>query len=73
MLLILEESEVPHRNEIFSITIVTVALSVLLHGVSATPLAKLYGQLAARMGECEENQDVAELPLRESHTPNELE
>jgi NhaP-type Na+/H+ or K+/H+ antiporter len=69
VLLILEESEVPHRDEILSITLVTVALSVLLHGVSAAPLAKLYGQLAARMGECEESQDVTDMPLREGHTP----
>ena len=68
VLLILEESEVPHRDEILSITLVTVALSVLLHGVSAAPLAKLYGQLAARMGECEESQDVADMPLREGNT-----
>ena len=68
VLLILEESEVPHHDEILSITLVTVALSVLLHGVSAAPLAKLYGKLAARMGECEENQDVTEMPLREGQT-----
>ncbi len=68
VLLILEESEVPHHDEILSITLVTVALSVLLHGVSAAPLAKLYGKLAARMGECEESQDVTDLPLREGNT-----
>ncbi len=68
VLLILEESEVPYRDEILSITIVTVALSILLHGVSAAPLAKLYGKLAARMGECEESQDVTDLPLREGNT-----
>ncbi len=71
VLLSLEESEVPHRDEILSITLVTVALSVLLHGVSAAPLAKLYGQLADRMGECEESQDVTDMPLREGHTSSE--
>ena len=65
VLLILEQSDVLHRNELLSITVVTVALSVLLHGVSAAPLAKIYGRLAARLGECEENRQVAELPLRE--------
>ena len=69
VLLILEESEVPHREELLSITVVTVALSVLLHGLSAAPLAKIYGQFAARMGECEENQVVAELPLRAGPPP----
>ena len=68
VLLILEESDVPHRDELLSITVVTVVLSALLHGVSAAPFARLYGRMAARMGECEENLPVAELPLREGHT-----
>ena len=66
VLLILDESRVPHRDEIFSITIVTVALSILLHGVSAASLAKKYGRLAARAGPCEESQTVSEMPLRKS-------
>jgi len=69
VLLILDESDVPHRDEIFSITIVTVALSILLHGISAAPFAKLYGRIAARMGECEESRPTTELPLRESPVP----
>ena len=69
VLLILEGSDVPHRDELLSITIVTVALSALLHGVSAAPLAKLYGRLTAGMGECEENQPVADLPIREGQIP----
>jgi NhaP-type Na+/H+ or K+/H+ antiporter len=64
VLLILEESEVPHRDELLSITVVTVALSALLHGVTAAPLARLYGRLSTGMGECEENQAVPEMPLR---------
>lgn len=69
-LLILEESEVPHKDELLAITVITVALSALLHGVTAAPLSKVYGRLAASMGECEENQPAAELPLREGHTQN---
>ena len=65
VLLILEESELPHREELLSITVITVALSILLHGITAAPFARIYGSLAARMGECEENQPVVELPLRE--------
>lgn len=68
VLLILEESEVSHREELLSITVIAVALSALLHGISAAPLANLYGRLAARMGECEENQPTTHLPLREGHT-----
>ena len=65
VLLILEEADVPHHAELLSITVITVALSILLHGVTAAPFAGLYGRLAARMGECEENQPATELPLRE--------
>jgi NhaP-type Na+/H+ or K+/H+ antiporter len=64
VLLILEESDVPHRDELLSITVVTVAMSALLHGVTAAPLSNLYGRLVARMGECEETQPVCDLPLR---------
>jgi len=65
VLLILEEAEIPHREELLSITVITVALSVALHGISAAPLASLYGRLAERMGECEETKPVCDLPLRE--------
>jgi NhaP-type Na+/H+ or K+/H+ antiporter len=64
VLLILEESQIAHRHEILAVTLVTVAMSTLLHGVTAAPLARLYGRLAARMGECEEAQKTSELPLR---------
>lgn len=64
VLLILEESQLPHRHEILAVTMITVALSVLLHGISAAPYAKYYGRLAGKMGECEETQDVTDLPLR---------
>jgi NhaP-type Na+/H+ or K+/H+ antiporter len=68
VLLILEESSVPHRDELLVITVITVALSALLHGITAAPLANAYGRLTASMGECEETQPAAELPLREGHT-----
>ena len=67
VLLILEESDVPHRDELLSITVITVALSALLHGISAAPFARMYGRRTDRMGECHENRTVAELPLREGH------
>ncbi|MGI9288531.1 MAG: cation:proton antiporter, partial [Pseudomonadales bacterium] len=69
VLLILEEAQLAHLDELLSIAVITVALSVLVHGVSAAPLANLYGRLAARMGECEENQPVTELPLRDGSAP----
>lgn len=67
VLLILEQSAVPHREELLVITVVTVALSALLHGVTAAPLAKAYGRVVSTMGECEENRPAVELPLREGH------
>lgn len=65
VLLILEEADVPHRTEILSVTVITVALSVVLHGVTAAPLASAYGRLAERMGDCEERKTVSDMPLRE--------
>ena len=65
VLLILERAEVPHHDEILSITVITVALSALLHGVSAAPFSNLFGKYSAGMGECEENQIVTELPMRD--------
>ena len=70
VLLILEEAEIPHRDEILSITVITVALSVILHGISAAPFAKVYGRLAERMGECEEGKAVSHIPLREGPMTN---
>jgi hypothetical protein len=60
-----------HKDELLTVTIVTVALSALLHGVTAAPLSSIYGRLAARMGECEEIKSVAELPLREGFAKTE--
>jgi NhaP-type Na+/H+ or K+/H+ antiporter len=70
VLLILEETEIPHRAQILSITVITVALSVLLHGISASPFASAYGQLAERMGECEESKTVSDVPLRHGPMTN---
>ena len=70
VLLILEDAELPHRAEILAITVITVALSVVLHGISAAPLANAYGRLAERMGECEEGKAVSHVPLRHGPAPN---
>ena len=70
VLLILEEADIAHRADILSITVITVALSVILHGISAAPLAKVYGRLAERMGECEEGKAVFDMPLREGPMTN---
>lgn len=70
VLLIIEEAQLLHGSELLSITVITVALSVLLHGVTAAPFANAYGRLAARMGECSETKPVSEVPLREGPISN---
>ena len=40
--IVLEESKLPHLNTILLTTYATVGLSVLLHGLSAAPLARAY-------------------------------
>ncbi|MEM7252937.1 MAG: cation:proton antiporter [Pseudomonadota bacterium] len=64
VLLILEESEIAHRETIFAVTMVTVALSIVLHGLTAAPIAKRYGRRANQMGDCEEIKWVSTMPLR---------
>ena len=63
VLLILEESNVPHRAEIATIVTIAVLLSVFLHGISAGPAARRYGARASGMGECAENMPVSEEPF----------
>jgi NhaP-type Na+/H+ or K+/H+ antiporter len=67
VLLILEETALPHRDEIFSVTVITVALSILLHGITAAPFASVYGRFAENLGDGEEMRPAMELPLREGH------
>jgi len=69
VLLILEEAEITHHGELLSVTVFTVAVSVLLHGLTSAPLAGWYGRLASQMGECEETRPAVELPLRDGHSP----
>lgn len=66
-LILLEDSAVPARQEIFAVALLTVTLSVFGHGVTANPLAKLYASHidAAKHGtEAAEHQPVTELPFR---------
>jgi NhaP-type Na+/H+ or K+/H+ antiporter len=63
VLLILEQTELANENKLFAIVMVTVALSVALHGMTAGPAARWYGTLSRRMGECEENRPVSDEPF----------
>ncbi|MBT5415357.1 MAG: sodium:proton antiporter, partial [Rhodospirillaceae bacterium] len=64
-LFVLEDHGVLAREEILTVTIVTVTLSVLLHGVSAAPLAKWYARHCGGMEDAAENRPVSELPTRQ--------
>ncbi|MBT8078112.1 MAG: cation:proton antiporter [Gammaproteobacteria bacterium] len=66
VLLILEEAELDNEASIFATVIVTVTMSIVLHGVSAGPAAAWYGALAQDMGECEENKPVSDEPFTTS-------
>lgn len=63
VLLILEEADIENETTLFSVVIFTVALSVLLHGITAGPAARWYGMMSQQMGECEENMPVSEEPF----------
>ena len=63
-LLVLEQAGVAGAAEISVITIATVGLSILAHGVTAAIGARWYGGLVERAGECEETIPVNELPTR---------
>ncbi len=63
-LFVLEEVATPAAEQILVVTIVTAALSILAHGLTAAPAARWYGAMAQRMGECEENKPVAKMPTR---------
>jgi len=64
LLLILEDMALAAGDEIFCITVLTVAISAVLHGISAAPLARIYGRYARGMGSCEENKPAVEIPFR---------
>lgn len=63
-LFVLEEVPVPAGARIAIITVLTVALSILLHGLSAAPMSRRYAARVAEMGEAEEKKAVSEMPIR---------
>ena len=64
--LLLLEHTLPQAEELFNIISLTVLLSTFLHGLSAAPLAKLYGKSVETMKTADrpELMDVTEMPLR---------
>ena len=63
VLLILEEADLANESTLFAVVIVTVTLSVALHGMTAGPAARWYGSMSQQMGECEENRPVSDEPF----------
>ena len=63
VILILEQAELKNEGSLFAIVIVTVGLSVVLHGMTAGPAARWYGSMSQRMGDCEEKRPVSDEPF----------
>ena len=64
LLLVLKQGQVAHFESISTITLLTIGLSIITHGLSAAPFARFYGEKVAEMGECEEIIPVQEIPTR---------
>jgi NhaP-type Na+/H+ or K+/H+ antiporter len=63
-LFVLEEVPMSAGKRIVVITVVTVALSIVVHGLSAAPMSRRYGDRVRRMGRSEETKEVSEMPMR---------
>ena len=68
-LLILEKTDIAHKDEVFVAIILTVVMSILLHGSTAGPFSRWYGLRAKEMGDCAENMPVPEEPFSDSLKP----
>lgn len=65
-LMLLNETAVPAHKEIFAVAMMTVALSVLSHGLTAYPLAKWYAGRTEAMKDADsaiENKPITEMPF----------
>ena len=63
----LDALPVAEGQPVIALVVLTVVLSVLLHGVSARPLARRYGEQAADLDEGKTDRSVAADPLRPRH------
>ncbi len=75
VLLVLEHANLVHESLVFNTVIVTVAFSILLHGISALPGVNVYAkilEMCKLRGDdlTSEQQTVSEMPLRLSSTHN---
>ena len=70
-LLVVEEGGLATGQLLMTVVVLTVLASTVLHGLTAYPLARRYGEYAAAMDESEaERADGPELPVRISHSAN---
>jgi len=66
-LLLLEGSQLDHQGAVFGVTMLTILLSVFLHGITAWPGVRWYGGWAESMSDepdQPEMQPVSEMPVR---------
>lgn len=61
-LLILQKSEIAHKEEVLIATFLTVAFSVVLHGITAAPFASRYAQSMSVHTKSEEAHAVLHMP-----------
>ena len=55
----------PHEAKVFDVVALTVLMSVFLHGMTAAPATRLYGEQMSDPDACPvENETVASHPLR---------
>ncbi|CAM2010786.1 cation:proton antiporter [Acanthopleuribacter pedis] len=63
-LLLLEELELAHREEVFNIAMIVVLLSVFLHGLTAWPCVQWYAKHIHQSPDRPEHDEVGHIPLR---------
>lgn len=63
-LLIVEQLGTAQAHTIMLVTILTVAMSIIAHGITAAPAARRYGALATTRGDCPETEPASEMPTR---------
>ncbi|MBE0471415.1 MAG: hypothetical protein IBX55_18135 [Methyloprofundus sp.] len=57
---------------IYTITLLTISLSIIAHGISAVPFARFYGKKIAAMGKCAKIVPVQEIPTKTGKRLNKL-
>lgn len=69
-LAVVDSHGIPGREQIFSVCVATVLLSVVLHGVTAYPLSEAYARYIERfkrLGDSEEHVEVPDPPHPSPH------